>query len=225
MRKALQTVYKDEGEECGLWWLRSLGWSMESTHCAGFVGDKGYISRRGEEVNGYFALGIRPALHLNLSSGSEWSYAGTVTVFGGEADVPEPSPEETGKPSPSAIPTKAPGTVNPAPAPVIQPQAPVSLPSPAVQKPGRVNGLKLKALKKGIQASWKKSRGVTGYEIWISGSKNFSKKTVTKSKTAKFTLKDLKRNRTYYVKIRAYTKTGGKVKYGKWSKVEKVKCK
>lgn len=139
-----------------------------------------------------------------------------------------------------AEPTSTPGQPadpsSPTPAPVIpqspaqvQPQAPVT-PDPEVKKatpqdPAKVKKPTVKVKKKSVQLNWKKVSGVTGYEIWISGSKNFSKKTVKKSKTAKFTMKGLKRNRTYYVKIRAYTKAGRKVKYGKWSKVEKVKCK
>ena len=40
-----------------------------------------------------------------------------------------------------------------------------------------------------------------------------------------FTFKALKKNKTYYVKVRAYKNVDGKRVYGKWSDVKRVKCK
>ncbi len=78
---------------------------------------------------------------------------------------------------------------------------------------------------KQILLKCKKVSGVKGYEISYSMDKKF-KKTVTKKNTAKtsYTIKKLKKGKTYYVRIRAYKvdSTGGKV-YGKYSSVKKVK--
>ena len=72
---------------------------------------------------------------------------------------------------------------------------------------------------------YKKVSGVKGYEISYSMDKKF-KKAVTKKNTTKtsYTIKKLKKGKTYYVRIRAYKvdSTGGKV-YGKYSSVKKVK--
>jgi len=67
------------------------------------------------------------------------------------------------------------------------------------------------------------------YQIQYSLNKKFSKKQ-TKSKTlfakTKTTLKGLKKGKTYYVRVRAYCVTfGGKIVYGKFSKVKKIKIK
>ena len=78
---------------------------------------------------------------------------------------------------------------------------------------------------KQILLKYKKVSGVKGYEISYSMDKKF-KKAVTKKNTTKtsYTIKKLKKGKTYYVRIRAYKvdSTGGKV-YGKYSSVKKVK--
>lgn len=71
-----------------------------------------------------------------------------------------------------------------------------------------------------------KIKGAVGYEVKVSTSKKFTKKT-TKTVTTKkltVTVKKLKKNAQYYTKARAYVLKNKKVKvYGKWSKVVKVK--
>ena len=78
---------------------------------------------------------------------------------------------------------------------------------------------------KQILLKYKKVSSVKGYQISYSMDKKF-KKAVTKKNTAKtsYTIKKLKKGKTYYVRIRAYKvdSTGGKV-YGKYSSVKKVK--
>ena len=68
----------------------------------------------------------------------------------------------------------------------------------------------------------------SGYQIVISTSKNFTSSTTSKSTITgvKTTLTGLKKNKTYYVKVRAFQKdsTGKKV-YGSYSKVVTVKVK
>lgn len=84
-----------------------------------------------------------------------------------------------------------------------------------------------------IVVTWKAKSGVSGYQIQCSLKKNFKKgvKTYTikgKKKTSK-TIKKLKAQKKYFVRVRSFTKTkvNGKTKkiYSKWSKVKKVKVK
>lgn len=76
---------------------------------------------------------------------------------------------------------------------------------------------------------WKRNSSVTGYEVQYSTNKRFSsgvKKTVvSKNKTLKKSLSKLKKNKTYYVRIRTYKKTNGQKFYSSWSKAKKVKIK
>ena len=98
----------------------------------------------------------------------------------------------------------------------------------SVSKPAQVKKVKksiakkFKNNKKTVVLSWKKTKA-SGYQIYLSKKtkKGFKKKAAT-TKTKK-TLK-LKKG-TYYVKVRAYNKSGSKVAYGKFSKVVKVKVK
>ena len=93
--------------------------------------------------------------------------------------------------------------------------------------------LKTAKNKKGkkLYVKWKKITGVDGYEVQYSLKKSFSKAKKAKTKiksTAKtsITIKKLKKNKKYYVRVRAYKldSSGNKI-YGKWSKVKKVKVK
>ena len=76
------------------------------------------------------------------------------------------------------------------------------------------------------QITWKKNRYVTGYEIQYSVNKNLrsgSKKTVSGVSKMKYTLTKLQKNKTYYVRIRTYKKSGTKKYYSSWSKVKAVR--
>ena len=66
------------------WWLRSPGY--DSGYAAG-VYDYGWVYRYGHDV-GSSDDGVRPALHLNLSSSNLFSYAGIVSSDGTENEVP-----------------------------------------------------------------------------------------------------------------------------------------
>ena len=76
------------------------------------------------------------------------------------------------------------------------------------------------------QITWKKNGYVIGYEIQYSVNKNFrsgSKKTVSGASKTKYTLTKLQKNKTYYVRIRTYKKSGTKKYYSSWSKVKAVR--
>ena len=77
-----------------------------------------------------------------------------------------------------------------------------------------------------ITLKWRTPKNVTGYEIQYSLKKNFSgKKTVKikKAKTLTTTVRKLKANKTYYVRIRIYATVNKKNYYSAWSKAIAVK--
>ena len=89
-REAKNTAY---AEECGAWmspsteyegngdwWLRSPGNSSAVASSVVFTGLG--VDSNGVDV-GDVHVAVRPALHLNLSSSTLWSYAGKVTAKGG----------------------------------------------------------------------------------------------------------------------------------------------
>ena len=92
--------------------------------------------------------------------------------------------------------------------------------------PGRVTVSSVKnKKKKSITLTFKKVKNATGYQYSYATNKKFKK---AKSKTTKklsVTIKKLKKKKTYYVRVRAYSVANGKKKYGKWSKIKKVKIK
>lgn len=132
---------------------------------------------------------------------------------GGSTATTAPTDAPTDKPTdaPTDKPTDAPAT---------------STPKPSVKKPGKVSATKktIKGAKKKITVKIKKVSGAAGYQIQYSTKKNFSKavksKNVTKASTV--TLKNVKKG-TYYVRVRAYKKSGSKKVYGSWSAKIKVK--
>lgn len=65
----------------------------------------------------------------------------------------------------------------------------------------------------------------SGYEIQCCSSKKFKKnvKTVTVKKSRKMaTMKRLKGGKTYYIRVRAYSKINGMKYNGAWSKVRRI---
>ena len=88
--------------EAEWWWLRSPG---NFSYCASGVSLDGYGGDDGGTVDsdGY---AVRPALHLNLSSSTLWSYAGKVTSKGGGgSSQATPTPTQTSTPTPTPTPT------------------------------------------------------------------------------------------------------------------------
>ena len=84
--------------------------------------------------------------------------------------------------------------------------------------------LSLKQTKKGrkIKVKFNKFKGATGYQIQYSTSKNFKKKTSVSTKKTTATTKKLKKGKRYYVRVRAYIKSGKKKYYGKWSAAKRT---
>ena len=99
--------------------------------------------------------------------------------------------------------------------------------STSLKKPSKVTGVSVKNKKgKKIQVKWKWKLNVSGFQIQYALNSKFSKQS-KKKQVGKYTsskiIKGLKKGKTYYVRVRAYNKKSGRVKYGKWSKVKKVK--
>ena len=91
------TITEYEGN--GYWWLRSPGYVSFN---ASYVPSYSYGDGVGHNVNS--ASGVRPALHLNLSSSTLWSYAGKVTAKGGGgSSQATPTPTPTSKPTPTPV--------------------------------------------------------------------------------------------------------------------------
>ncbi len=109
-RVAVNTAYTAGGGEIGSeymssagnadsWWLRSSG---DFCDFASSVNYYGRIFVDGLYVSGNLA--VRPVLHLNLSSASGWSYAGSVTSNEEESGTATPTPDVTATPT-SDVPT------------------------------------------------------------------------------------------------------------------------
>ena len=84
--------------------------------------------------------------------------------------------------------------------------------------------------KKQIKVTWKKqNKQTTGYKIQYTTDKKFKKSvkasTITKNKYTIKTIKKLKKNKKYYVRICTYKKVGKTTYYSTWSKVKSVKVK
>ena len=95
-----------------------------------------------------------------------------------------------------------------------------------VPKPAQVKTVKLTAKKKKLNVSWKKVSGATGYEVMYAKNNKFTKgKKTVKVKKNKVTLKRLKSNKKYFVKVRAYKTVNGNTSYGNWSRFVKKKVK
>ena len=89
---------------------------------------------------------------------------------------------------------------------------------------------KLTSGKKKFTVKWKKQKNqTTGYQIQYAANSKFSKNkktiTVTKNSTTSKTIKKLKANKKYYVRIRTYKKVGSMKYYSTWSKSKTVTTK
>lgn len=138
--------------------------------------------------------------------------------------VPTPTPNPTPAPSPApAQPAPAPSTSTSAPAAqtTAQPAAP--------KNNKKVKVASAKAGKKSVKVTWKKVKGIKGYQIQYSTNKKFKKgnKTITvkSTKSTSATIKKLKSKKKYYVRMRTYKIVNGKKVYSAWSKAKSVKVK
>ncbi|MCD7928914.1 MAG: fibronectin type III domain-containing protein, partial [Clostridiales bacterium] len=83
---------------------------------------------------------------------------------------------------------------------------------------------------KKISLKWTRNTKATGYVIQYSTSKSFTSSTtktvkIKGNKNLTTTLKNLKKGKTYYIRMRAYKTSGSVTSYAGWSKVKTVKVK
>lgn len=92
------------------------------------------------------------------------------------------------------------------------------------KKPKKVKIKSVKNLKKKkIKVSFKKLKA-DGYQIQIARNKSFTKgKKSINTKKNTYLFKKMKKNKKYYIRVRAYNKYNEKIIYGSWSKVKTVK--
>ena len=76
-----------------------------------------------------------------------------------------------------------------------------------------------------IKAVVKPVFGAQGYQYQYATNKAFTKNLKTKVSTSTTNKIKLKKKKTYYVRVRAYVNNNGKMVYGKWSAIKKVKIK
>ena len=97
-------------------------------------------------------------------------------------------------------------------------------------KPKTVSIKRITSGNKKLTVKWNKNTTqTTGYQIQYAIDSTFysdeNKIKIGSNKTTSKTIKKLKKNKKYYVRIRTYKKVGGKKIYSSWSKVLKVKTK
>lgn len=78
---------------------------------------------------------------------------------------------------------------------------------------------------KKIKVRINKVSGAKGYQIKYATDKKFKNYKLKTTKKTTYTIKKLKKKKTYYVRVRAYAVSGSNTTYGKWSSIGKVKVK
>ena len=156
--------------------------------------------------------------------------------------VPTKQPTATPTAKPTAVPTAIP-TLKPTIAPTVTPTSPTTKQSTVMTSITSGNksviakvsnkktlpkvNLRVSKHKKGrkLVVRWNAVKDVKGYQLQYALNKKFKKKKSVQTKKTKYTIKKLKKKKTYYIRVRAYKMNGKKKVYGKWSTVKKVKIK
>lgn len=155
---------------------------------------------------------------IKFENGSSQGYCVTVSADKEERNTMDNSQilivynsQKQEKPSDSTEPTEVP--------------APSVTETPTKVKVKQVTGVKVvKKTAKKAKVSWKKVSGVKGYQIIYAENKKFTKNcNKANVKGTSKIIRGLKKGKTYYIKIRAYKKSGTSKKYGKYSVVKKYK--
>lgn len=81
--------------------------------------------------------------------------------------------------------------------------------------------LKCKRCNSKIRLVWKKKKGVS-YQVQWSMNASFKKAHKKKVRKTAYTIRNVRKKKKYYIRIRCIQKKKGLVYYGKWSKVKKV---
>lgn len=105
---------------------------------------------------------------------------------------------------------------------------PYSVTTTLTTRPAKPKILELSTKNKKATIQWNKVSGVTGYEVYMSTSKNgkYSKiATIKTNATVKYTKSKLTKNKTYYFKVRAYKTINKKTIRGPYSSIKSIKIK
>lgn len=212
--------------------------TLDKTYSARYV--RMYGTRRGLDAYGYsmYEMGVWEAKEVSTT---ETTTTVDVTTEAPTTKAPTAAEATTVAPTTEAATTEAPTTEAPTTA---KPTTEAATTNKNIQNasteiatettvgptvkitPAKVKVKKVARKAKGTKAkiSLKKVKGATGYVVKISTSKKFKKKTtITKNvKLTIFTLKKLKKNKKYYIKVRAVRKTGKTKVYGLWSKPKRI---
>lgn len=89
------------------------------------------------------------------------------------------------------------------------------------KKPTRTKITSIKKAKKSIKVSWKKVKGVSGYQLLYSTSKKFKKAkkiTIRRAENTNKLIKKIQNKKKYYIRIRTYLISDGRKYYSDWSK-------
>lgn len=126
--------------------------------------------------------------------------------------TPSPVPNQTVAESPQA--------------PAVTPNVTPSVTADKASALSKIKGLSVtNKKKKQVALKWKKLSSAKGYQIQYATNKKFKKAKAKTTTKTKYTIKKLKKKKTYYIRVRAYKVINGKKVYGKWSSVKKVKVK
>ncbi len=88
--------------------------------------------------------------------------------------------------------------------------------------PARPSFKLVKRAKKSVTIKINKTKNATGYQIFIANSRNGKYKQTAASRIRMVKITKLKKNKVYYIKIRAFKTVGYHITYGKFSKVMKI---
>ncbi len=94
--------------------------------------------------------------------------------------------------------------------------------SGAAAKVGKPSVTVSKRTKKAATIKIKKTGKVTGYQVYIAGSKGGKYKQTGATRTSTFQIMNLKSTKTYYVKVRAYRTSGNRIITGSFSGAVKI---
>lgn len=202
--------------------------TLDKTYSARYV--RMYGTRRGLDAYGYsmYEMGVWEAKEVPTT---ETTTTVEVTTEAPTAEAPTTVVPTTEAPTTTEPTTEAPTTEAATTNKNIQNASTEIATETTVRPTVKITPAKVKVKKvarkaKGTKAkiSLKKVKGATGYVVKISTSKKFKKKTtITKNvKLTTFTLKKLKKNKKYYIKVRAVRKTGKTKVYGLWSKPKRI---
>ncbi|MFG6392713.1 MAG: hypothetical protein K1W24_00780 [Lachnospiraceae bacterium] len=92
----------------------------------------------------------------------------------------------------------------------------------AAIRPARPSFKVVKRAKKSVKLKINKTKNATGYQIFISNSRNGKYKQTAASRIRTVKITKLKKNKVYYIKVRAFKTVGYHITFGRFSKAVKI---